>query len=268
MKTLAHEALDIEAEDFEVSRACYETLDSLLAKARDKIDVKSEPQKILADIGELLRESGFGYKNNGLLSHALETKQLDCKHYSFLYYSIGEELGLPLHIVLAPEHVFVRWDDGKEAYNWETTTNSHINDEQYIFDSNIDEKSRANGVYLRNLSRKQAKAEVYYNRGNVKYRKKDLEGAIADYDKAIELDPKYAVAYNNRGRAKADKKDLEGAIADYDKAIELDPKKASAYTNRGNVKYDKKDLEGAIADYDKAIELDPKKASAYTNRCL
>src|ERR1043166_1930531 len=65
-------------------------------------------------------------------------------------------------------------------------------------------------------------ANAYNNRGNAKDAKGDLDGAIADYDRAIELDPKYASAYYNRGDAKDDKGDLDGAIADFKRATELD----------------------------------------------
>ena len=109
-------------------------------------------------------------------------------------------------------------------------------------------------------------AQAYNNRGNPKQDKGDLEGAIADYNRAIELDPKYAKAYYNRGLAKQAKGDLDGAIADYNRAIELNPKNAAAYTNRGVAKQAKGDLEGAIADSNRALELDPKLAAAYGNR--
>ncbi len=109
-------------------------------------------------------------------------------------------------------------------------------------------------------------ARAYYNRGIAKRAKGDLDGAIADFSRAIELDPKYAIAYNNRGIAKDDKGDLDGAIADYNRAIELDPKHAVAYNNRGFDKEARGDLDGAIADYNRAIELDPKLAIAYNNR--
>ena len=57
-------------------------------------------------------------------------------------------------------------------------------------------------------------------------------------------------------------------MADYDKAIELDPKYAAAYNNRGWVYYLKKDYARAIADYDRALQLDPNFALARNNRAL
>jgi tetratricopeptide (TPR) repeat protein len=113
---------------------------------------------------------------------------------------------------------------------------------------------------------KTTSAVDYYNRGNAKKAKGDLDGAIADYNRAIELNPKDEDAYNNRGNAKDDKGDHDGAIVDFNRAIELKPKDEDAYYNRGNAKKAKGDYDGAITDYDRAIELNPKDPDAYNNR--
>ena len=42
-------------------------------------------------------------------------------------------------------------------------------------------------------------AEEYFYKGNKKYNKGDINGAIEDFTKAIELDPDDADAYNSRG---------------------------------------------------------------------
>ena len=51
-------------------------------------------------------------------------------------------------------------------------------------------------------------AEEYFDSGYDKAKAKDYYGAIADYTKAIELNPKYTEAYNNRGITKDILKDL------------------------------------------------------------
>jgi len=62
--------------------------------------------------------------------------------------------------------------------------------------------------------------------------KRDLEGALADCNRAIELKPDFAVAYNNRGMVKQVKGDLDGALEDYNKALNLKPDLKAARTNR------------------------------------
>jgi tetratricopeptide (TPR) repeat protein len=106
------------------------------------------------------------------------------------------------------------------------------------------------------------------NRGIEKGKKGDLDGAIADFTRAIELNPKDDAPYYNRAQAKRLKKDAAGAIADYTRAIELGSTNPAAYNNRGNARAENNDQDGAIADYTRAIELKPDYARAYYNRAV
>ena len=108
----------------------------------------------------------------------------------------------------------------------------------------------------------QEAASYYLCRGAAKSYLGKQEEAIKDYDKAIELKPKEAITYNNRGIAKSSLGKHEEAIKDYDKTIELDPKNAEAYYYRGDTKFHLGKYAEAIEDCDKAIELDPKNAEA------
>src|ERR1700756_3215124 len=78
----------------------------------------------------------------------------------------------------------------------------------------------------------QGTAGDYLNQGNTSYKKGLYNQAISDYNKAIEIDPKYAGAYNNRGYTYYSKDLYDQAISDYNKAIEIDPRYAGAYNNR------------------------------------
>ena len=60
--------------------------------------------------------------------------------------------------------------------------------------------------------------------GSDKYAKGDLDGAIADYNRAIQINPQLAKAYYNRGLAKKAVGDMQGAIGDFSQAHALDPK--------------------------------------------
>jgi tetratricopeptide (TPR) repeat protein len=65
-------------------------------------------------------------------------------------------------------------------------------------------------------------ADVWFKRGLANAKKGDAAGAIADYTRAIEINPGWSQAYLSRGVARDQTGDLKGAIADYTKAIEID----------------------------------------------
>lgn len=110
-------------------------------------------------------------------------------------------------------------------------------------------------------------AEFYLARGEESAGTHDYDGAIADYDTAIQLKPDYAEAYNDRGFAYYLKGNAERAIADYTRAIELRPNYPKAYNSRGVV-YMAHGYGGAkaVADFDRAIALKPDFRYAYINR--
>ncbi len=111
-------------------------------------------------------------------------------------------------------------------------------------------------------------AEAYLNRGNLYKNLQKYELALADYSKAIDINPNYAYAYYNRGNLYKNLQKYELALADYSKAIKINPNFAEAYNNRGNLYSNQQKYELALADYNKAIEINPNFAEAYANRGL
>ena len=111
-------------------------------------------------------------------------------------------------------------------------------------------------------------AWAFHNRGVAYLGKGNRDRAIADFNQAIQLEPKYALAYNNRGIAHKSRGDFDTAIADFTEAIALDPQLVLAHSNRGWAYQLTGDNSRAIADFNQAIALDPKSASAYYGRGL
>jgi tetratricopeptide (TPR) repeat protein len=108
------------------------------------------------------------------------------------------------------------------------------------------------------------KADDYFASAVQKYTKGDNRGALADYNRAIALDPKNATVYSYRGWLKSQRlNDEQGALADYNQAIALGLKDAELYSVRGSMKKRLNDIRGALTDYNQAISLDPKNANAY-----
>lgn len=99
-------------------------------------------------------------------------------------------------------------------------------------------------------------AGAYLHRGLIRsHSQEDFEGAIADFSRAIELDPDRAETYNYRGTSYFWLKEFQKALADYNRAIELDPNLTLAYYNRGYVRIELNDKAGAIEDFRKGAAL-------------
>jgi tetratricopeptide (TPR) repeat protein len=103
---------------------------------------------------------------------------------------------------------------------------------------------------------------VYVNLGKALHEKKDLEGAIREFQAAIKIDRNYATAHYNLGVVLRYKKELEGAIREFQAAIRIDRNFARAHLNLGVVLHEKNDLEGAIREYEAALKSDPNCAKA------
>ncbi|MBM3163200.1 MAG: tetratricopeptide repeat protein [Chlorobi bacterium] len=141
-----------------------------------------------------------------------------------------------------------------------------------------------------------------FTAGSSKYESGDYRGAIEEFTKVVELDPKAARAFDKRGNAKMKTGDRSGAIADFIRVIELVPELAAAVTdgerervgdeaggeaapdlhritaedlhalyafafdNRGLLRYINGNYQDAIKDFTAAISLEPDFALPYKHR--
>jgi TonB family protein len=105
----------------------------------------------------------------------------------------------------------------------------------------------------------------FLKRAETASEKGDLDGALVDFGKAIDMKPDSFEAYLERGIAHLNKKAFELAVSDLSKAVELNSKSAMAWSNRGDAYEKKGDAVHAKADYQKAIELDANIEPAKSN---
>ena len=104
----------------------------------------------------------------------------------------------------------------------------------------------------------------YLKRAAASAARGDLDSAIADYGKAIEMPDADSGDYLNRGVAFYGKKSYSEALADLSKSIELKPT-SIAYLNRGFVQERLGSTEKAMADFQKSVDLDDNNESAKLN---
>jgi len=76
------------------------------------------------------------------------------------------------------------------------------------------------------------------------------ELALADYNKAIQINPNYAMAFVNRGSLYVDQlHNYDLALSDFNKTLELDPTNPDAAVNKGIAYYRKNDFDEALKVY-------------------
>jgi tetratricopeptide (TPR) repeat protein len=107
-------------------------------------------------------------------------------------------------------------------------------------------------------------AEKYMQAGFVDFQQQRYDEAIANYEKAIKLQPRAAAAYNMMGMAYRFKYNKVGVpefrqkeMAAFEKAVEIDPKNWVALINLGTDYYAEGQKAKAAPLFKKALELNP-----------
>jgi tetratricopeptide (TPR) repeat protein len=101
-------------------------------------------------------------------------------------------------------------------------------------------------------------AAAYYEHGLALSQHGERDQAIADFKKAIELDPKRGEAYEALDRLLTQKGDFVTSIAYWTKLIALEPASANAYCERGGAYRHSGEIVKALSDATKACELGSK----------
>lgn len=86
--------------------------------------------------------------------------------------------------------------------------------------------------------------------------------ALADYSKAIAVDPNFVEAWQRRGDELFVTGNIAGALADFEQVVRLQPDHFSGYDSRGLAYERLGERDKAIADYRKALSLEPRAGSA------
>ena len=101
-----------------------------------------------------------------------------------------------------------------------------------------------------------SEAEEHFQESGENINNGDIQSAIKNLSKAIELDPVNGLYYYNRGTAKKMMLDYELAIPDLTKSIELNIEHLEmAYFNRAMCKFNTQYIKGSREDNKKAREL-------------
>lgn len=111
------------------------------------------------------------------------------------------------------------------------------------------------------LIRLPEEATLLCERGISHFHNKNIEAALTDMGKAVELEPNNPFRYSSRAYIRA-KSDINGAMEDYEKAIELDPKDEISLNNLGLLQENAGKMNAAKKSFKKSNEIigyDPEK---------
>jgi predicted Zn finger-like uncharacterized protein len=115
-------------------------------------------------------------------------------------------------------------------------------------------------------SKKARKAKKYLRRGYEQYKNKRYKKAIAEYNKALQIDPGNPEAYFWRARCRLNTGRYDKAIADFNKAVKFDPNYSKAYDNLGWLYMKRGEFDKSIGFLNKSIKLKPDNGWAYYTR--
>ncbi|MGK7945157.1 MAG: tetratricopeptide repeat protein [Microcystaceae cyanobacterium] len=108
--------------------------------------------------------------------------------------------------------------------------------------------------------------EEWFNLGLQQANLGNLEEAIANWDKALELNPQLTQAWHNRGNALATLGRVEEALQSLDQALDLNPEDAQTLNTKAHVFYETQQWEKAITCWDQVLKLQPNLAQVVYNQ--
>ncbi len=108
-------------------------------------------------------------------------------------------------------------------------------------------------------------AEAYHNLGIVLRNQGRAAEAVAQYEKALRIDPEFADAHNDLGSALYEIGRREEAVTHYQQALRIKPEFAEAHFNWGVALAQTGQIREAMGHYEQALRINPEFAEAHNN---
>ncbi|MBU4484239.1 hypothetical protein KKA47_02330, partial [bacterium] len=101
-----------------------EKVKDLLLSLKLTLEIKGDitPQEKMELLDAVIRLNGFNPSTKAMLNTLSENifgNSYNCLSYSLIGYIIGQEMKWPVSMVITRNHAYLRWDDGKVAFNFD-----------------------------------------------------------------------------------------------------------------------------------------------------
>ncbi|KAJ1878687.1 TOM (translocase of outer membrane) complex component, partial [Kickxella alabastrina] len=111
-------------------------------------------------------------------------------------------------------------------------------------------------------------AEVYFQKGQVRFLKQEFAEAAKDYERAAELDPDFVYPRIQLGVVQFKIGKMQDAMETFSTAMQRFPMRSDLYNYYGEVLAEQGGTESAIAAFERAVELDKKNPLPYVNQAI
>lgn len=147
------------------------TLDSIAERARIVAGNRTDPELRIRALNTVLyKELRIHYDFDDMMGEQagthtlwrlLLTRRGNCVSLPVLWFAIAERLGYPVYAVSAPQHTFLRYDDGQFRSNIEATSGGGDHaDAVIIEDLGIPDEAVRSGAELRSLTKREYLASL------------------------------------------------------------------------------------------------------------
>jgi len=192
----------------------------------------------------------YGKNRFGFLSESLDKNLWDCDNSATLVYDVARELGIPVKMVVVPDHALI----STENFYFETTVRKRA--AYYPLNELYERYPR---LYTETSDSKVIDAIARASKGLACAKEWDYDGAIFEYTMSAQQNPNDADVYVNRasahvwkgrlGKSYNQKDENRKAIDDYTKALELNPDFISVHVGRGMLYLSEKRFSSALEDF-------------------
>jgi tetratricopeptide (TPR) repeat protein len=252
----------------EMDLAAYRArLDALTERLAAAARPHTTPRERLRSIGlQLFQHEGFSYQEGtARLDIVLDQKKGNCLALSLLYLFAGRRLGLPLHLVIAPGHVFVRLDDDTDRLNIETTRQGSLHTSDVYLRGHLGyhQMRQAGGIHGRTLPDARSLGVLFNNWAAALAKAGRFDAACGKYARAVEINPECADAYSAWGGVLTTMGKHAEACRLCELALQVNPRCAEAFNNWGAALAGLGQHANACGKFAKAVDINPRLAQAY-----
>jgi tetratricopeptide (TPR) repeat protein len=279
-KFLQNEDVNLAAEWVQIAKQLKPDLDA--NACRQRLQVLIEELAVSASAGQtaaercrlvgtqLFQKENFRFVRETRffsLDSFLEEKQGNCLSLSLAYICVAQKIKMPLYLVLAPDHAFVRHEGGNDSFNIETTQMGRLYPtDEYLREFLGDSKFRlVGGVHLKNVPYPRVLGVFMHQLGCALRDQGNNDLAIQKFQTATETDPEFAEPYYSWGKILASVEKDADACDKYRLATERNKNDAVAYFDWGASLSHLRRYEEACYTFRRSVEIDPQNILVYVN---